>query len=122
MYPHSQSEQSYHGRTTPTPRRRVPQPPTPGSKEEGEILTLDFVCRRPSRTLLNCTVVGSDAFTPYFHIMTGVDRQTFVRTNKGHTIAAIEWSGAGGVAYVEVHNSVAKQRVSEWLSVSGDAR
>ncbi|KAJ7121406.1 hypothetical protein C8R44DRAFT_166026 [Mycena epipterygia] len=125
-----QSEESYYamGRTTPTPRRRIPRPltpmPIPTTDAYEEVLSLDFVCRRKSRSILNCTVVSPDGCTPYFHIVTSSDvhpAQTFFRTNKGRTVAAVEWDSKGRGAYVEVHKTVAKQRVSEWLGVSGDA-
>ncbi|KAJ6571418.1 hypothetical protein B0H19DRAFT_1129936 [Mycena capillaripes] len=122
----SMDPQSAHyystGRTTPTPRRRIPQPPPPNPYEE--ILSLDFICKRKSRCFLNCTIVGRDGFTPYFHIMTGSEVRsgsTFIRTNDGRTVATIDWGGKGGEAYVEVCNLVLKQRVSKWLAVSADA-
>jgi hypothetical protein len=105
--------------TTPTPRRRAVQPPTPDSYEE--ILELGFVCRRKSRSILNSTVVGRDGYTPYFHIMTGPE-STLFRTNDGRTVATIEWRGKGGEAFVEVRGAVSKQRVSQWLGVAEDAR
>ncbi|KAJ7691015.1 hypothetical protein B0H17DRAFT_1201361 [Mycena rosella] len=89
------------GRTTPTPGRRISRSPTPVSYEEN-VLMLDFVCRRNSRSILNCTVVGRGACTPYFHIMTSADvrpGETIFRTNIGRTIAAVEWRGAGGAPY-----------------------
>ncbi|KAJ7488136.1 hypothetical protein FB451DRAFT_1226535 [Mycena latifolia] len=115
--------------TTPTPRRRVPRSPTPPPVSHDEdVISLDFVCRRNSHSVLNCTVVGRGVYMPYFHIMTRTATdgdvcpgQTLFRTNKGCTVAAIEWRGAGGAAHVEVDKTVAKQRVSEWLSVAGDA-
>ncbi|KAJ7466846.1 hypothetical protein B0H11DRAFT_1720142 [Mycena galericulata] len=106
-------------RTTPTPRR---SPPTP--VVDAEVLLLDFVYRRKSRSILNCTVVGRDGYTPYFHIVTCLDvhpGRTLFRTNEGRTIAVVEWGGKGDATYVEVHKAVTKQRVSEWLRVSGDA-
>jgi hypothetical protein len=80
------------------------------------------VCRRKSRSILNCTVVGRDGYTPYFHIMTGAVGNTLVRTNDGRNVATIEWQGKGGAAYVDVRNAVMKQPVSEWLGVASDAR
>ena len=107
------------GHTTAAPHRRISQPPTLDPHEE--VVELDFVCRRKSRSILNCTVVGRDGYTPYFHIMTGPE-STLFRTNDGRTVAAIEWRGKGGAAHVEVHNAVIKQRVSQWLGVADDAR
>ncbi|KAJ7131596.1 hypothetical protein C8R43DRAFT_895962 [Mycena crocata] len=110
------------GRTTPTPRRRVPHPTAPVA--DVEVLSLDFACRRKSRSILNSTVVGRDGFTPYFHIMSCTDthpKQTIFRTNKGATVATVEWGTKGTTAYVEVHKAVPKQRVSGWLSVGDDA-
>lgn len=121
MDPDSESESCYSsGRTTPTQRRRVPRPPSPEPYEE--VFSLDFVCRRKSRSILNCTVVGRDGYTPYFHIMTGAVGNTLVRTNDGRNVATIEWQGKGGAAYVDVRNAVMKQPVSEWLGVASDAR
>ncbi|KAJ7101380.1 hypothetical protein B0H15DRAFT_943706 [Mycena belliarum] len=113
------------GRTTPTPRRlgrgaRRSTTPTPVSYDE-DVLSLDFVCRRNGRSVLNCTVVARGTFTPYFHIATHSDARTFFRTNKGDTVAAIQWRGAGGATFVEVDKAVLRQRVSEWMRVSGDA-
>lgn len=117
------------GRTTPTPRRRIPRAltpmPLPTTDAYEEVLSLDFVCRRKSRSILDCTVVSPDACTPYFHIMTSSDvnpAQTFFRTNKGRTVAAVEWGSKGRGACVEVYKSVTRQPVSEWLGISGDAR
>ncbi|KAJ7362290.1 hypothetical protein DFH08DRAFT_766839 [Mycena albidolilacea] len=104
---------------TPTPLPRAAQSPTPDSYEE--ILELGFVCRRKSRSILNSTVVGRDGYTPYFHIMTGLE-STLFRTNDGRTVATIEWRGKGGEAFVEVRGAVSKQRVSQWLGVAEDAR
>ncbi|KAJ6575978.1 hypothetical protein DFH09DRAFT_1150146 [Mycena vulgaris] len=61
---------------------------------------------------------------PYFHIMTCADvhpGQTLFRTNEGHTVATIEWRAKDGGPYVEVYKTIARQPVSAWLSVSGDA-
>ncbi|KAF7334145.1 hypothetical protein MVEN_02320600 [Mycena venus] len=117
-----EAELSYErGRTTPTPQRRVPSQSTTAT--DAEVLSLSFVCRRKSRSILNCTVVGRDGYTPYFHIMTCVDvdpERTLFRTNEGRTIAAVEWGNKGSAAYVQIHNAVSKQRVSEWLSLSDD--
>ncbi|KAJ7773981.1 hypothetical protein B0H16DRAFT_1713822 [Mycena metata] len=118
MYSNSGSPE-YSGRTTPTQQRRISRSPSPDPYEE--VLSLQFVCRRKSRSILNCTVVGSDGYTPYFHIVTSDPGNTVFRTNEGHSVAAIEWRGKCGAAYVQVHGAVPKQRVSKWLGVSGDA-
>ncbi|KAJ7897453.1 hypothetical protein B0H13DRAFT_2337881 [Mycena leptocephala] len=105
------------GHTTLNPR--VPSPAT-----DAEVLTLNFVCRRNSRSILNCTVVGSDGFTPYFHIMTCTNShqtRTLFRSNEGRTIATVQWDSNGSAAYVDIHKRVGIERVSEWLSLSGDA-
>ncbi|KAJ7021973.1 hypothetical protein C8F04DRAFT_972064 [Mycena alexandri] len=115
------SSPEYSGRTTPTQRRRIPRSPSPNPYEE--VLSLQFVCRRKSRSILNCTVVGSDGYTPYFHIVTSADvdpGNTLFRTNNGRSVAAIEWRGECGAVYVQVHGAVPKQRVSKWLGVSAD--
>ncbi|KAJ7751534.1 hypothetical protein DFH07DRAFT_922051 [Mycena maculata] len=114
------------GRRTPTPRRRVSSPQSPTTPVDLEVLlSLDFVCRRKSRSVLNCTVVGRDGYTPYFHIVTSDDEglmRTLLRTNEGRTVGAVDWGGKDGATYVEIPKAVKKQRVSEWLSMSGDAR
>ncbi|KAJ7637404.1 hypothetical protein DFH06DRAFT_1099951 [Mycena polygramma] len=122
---HPQSPDAYHspltGRTTPTPRRRNPRPPSPTPDPSyEEILSLDFVCRRKSHSILNSTVVGRDGYTPYFHIMTQPGSTVF-RTNDGRSVGSIEWRGKCDAAYVELPGTVSKQRVSKWLGVSSDA-
>ncbi|KAJ7488705.1 hypothetical protein B0H11DRAFT_1690707, partial [Mycena galericulata] len=94
---------------------------------DAEVLSLHFVRRRKSRSILNCTVVGSDGYTPYFHIMTSAGIQqpftvTVFRTNEGRTIATVQWAANGSAAHVEIDKMVRLQRVSEWMGLSGDAR
>ncbi|KAJ7151990.1 hypothetical protein C8R46DRAFT_482905 [Mycena filopes] len=128
-YSESPLERERSGRTTPTQRRRIPRPPTPTSDSDSyeEVLALTFVCRRKSRSILNCTVVGSDGYTPYFHVVTSAPKvegdagNTVFRTNAGRTVATIDWRERGVAGYVQVHGAVARQRVSEWLGLSGDA-
>ncbi|KAJ7214367.1 hypothetical protein GGX14DRAFT_360148, partial [Mycena pura] len=76
---------------------------------------LTFVLQRQHPTILNCTVVGADGCTPYFHIMTTAaaadasPERTVFRANSGRTLATVDWgtgtSGRAGAAppQVEVH-------------------
>ncbi|KAJ7892114.1 hypothetical protein B0H14DRAFT_3854904 [Mycena olivaceomarginata] len=69
---------------------------------DAEVLSLHFVRRRKSRSILNCTVVGGDGFTPYFHIMTWSDllqpfTVTVFRTNEGRSIATVHECPTGWV-------------------------
>lgn len=110
---------------TAPPPEGVPSPNTGISDPDAEVLLLNFVCRRKSRSILNCTVVGSDGYTPYFHIMTCDDIHqmcTLFRTNEGRTIAAVQWGGNGSTACVYIHKTVDMEPVSRWLSLSADAR
>ncbi|KAJ7865479.1 hypothetical protein B0H14DRAFT_3599401 [Mycena olivaceomarginata] len=123
MDPESQSHY-FTGRTTPTPQPPIPQPPSPSPSPDPyeEVLSLEFVCRRPSCSILNCAIVGSDGYIPYFRIITSAAGSIVFRTNDGRTVAEIEWCGKDDPAHVEVGNAVTKQRVSQWLGVSSDAR
>jgi hypothetical protein len=104
------------GRTTPTPRQFHSQLSTAVSNEE--IVSFTFASTRTGTTgILNSAVVGRDA-CPYFHVMTDagwLPGHTVFRTNKGHTIASVEWRGKGGTTFVEIQPSVMKQPVSAWL-------
>ncbi|KAJ7274636.1 hypothetical protein C8J57DRAFT_985409, partial [Mycena rebaudengoi] len=87
-------------------------------------VSFTFASTRTGTTgILNSAVVGWDA-CPYFHVMTDagwLPGHTVFRTNKGHTIASVEWRGKGGTTFVEIQPSVMKQPVSAWLVVSADA-
>ncbi|KAJ6612547.1 hypothetical protein B0H10DRAFT_252042 [Mycena sp. CBHHK59/15] len=123
MYAESSDYYYPAGRMTPTARRQ--QRPTPAAASAEEVTSLTFVCgrkRSANYSTLNCTVMRRIDACPYFHIMTHAGT-TVVRTNKGSTVAAVEWHGRGegGGADVEVGGVVGKQPVSTWLGISEDA-
>ncbi|KAJ7214346.1 hypothetical protein GGX14DRAFT_610686 [Mycena pura] len=133
----SQEESSpyYPSRSAPAPHpypyRHPHQSPPPVSHEA--VLALTFVLQRQHPTILNCTVVGADGCTPYFHIMTTAaaadasPERTVFRANSGRTLATVDWgtgtSGRAGAAppQVEVHKVLRRQPLAAWLGVSYDA-
>ncbi|KAJ7806457.1 hypothetical protein B0H13DRAFT_1669785, partial [Mycena leptocephala] len=52
-------------------------------------------------SILNCTVVGRDGYTPYFHIVTHAadPERTLFRTNEGRNVAVVGWGGEGSTSY-----------------------
>ncbi|KAJ7482043.1 hypothetical protein B0H11DRAFT_1724112 [Mycena galericulata] len=109
------------GRATPTPQRRDSRPLT--SVENADLLSLNFACPRKSRSMLNCTVVGRDGYTPYFHIVTHAadPERTLFRTNEGRNLAVVGWGGEGSTSYVEIFRTVTQQPVSKWLILTYSA-
>ncbi|KAJ7200878.1 hypothetical protein GGX14DRAFT_466314 [Mycena pura] len=115
----------------PYPYHQAP-PHTPPVSHEA-VLALTFVLQRQHPTILNCTVVGADGCTPYFHIMTtaaSADASpecTVFSANSGCTVATVDWgtgtSGRAGAGppQVEVHKVLPRQPLAAWLGVSYDA-
>ncbi|KAJ7050367.1 hypothetical protein C8F01DRAFT_1264242 [Mycena amicta] len=118
MYPHQNHSSSSSSRVL-LPHSLAPQP----EAEDSNVLLLKFAPRSrtaAARSVLNCTVVGEDGCTPYYHIMSG-DASTVLRTNAGKTVASVDWSaGTSGSGYVQVQNALARTRVSQWLAISPD--
>lgn len=77
-----------------------------------------FTAFKPS--ILNCTVIGQNTY-PYFKITTDVSMPgyTAVKNPDGKTVALIEWKNR---PLAEIRNVFSKQRVSDWLPLSKDAR
>jgi hypothetical protein len=82
------------------------------------LVVFHFTAFKPS--ILNCTVIGQNTY-PYFKITTdpSMPGYTAVKNPDGKTIALIEWKDR---PLVEIRNVFSKQRVSEWLPLSPDAR
>ncbi|KAJ7101376.1 hypothetical protein B0H15DRAFT_815885 [Mycena belliarum] len=104
-----------------------PLPSPPHSRRRRappELLALNFVCTRNTRSVLNCAVLGADT-EPYFHVVTRPGR-TILRTNTGRAVAAVEWDPQG--VYVQLHaqdsdkeKALERHRVGSWLGISRDA-
>lgn len=82
------------------------------------VITFYFTAFKP--TILNCTVVGKNTY-PYFKITTdaSLPGYTSVKNPEGKVIALIEWKER---PLVEVRDVFSKQRVSDWIGLSRDAR
>lgn len=106
-------------------RRSVPGVPSvhgalpfAASRAASNSITFHFTAFDP--TILNCTVVGQNTY-PYFKITTdaAMPGYTVVKNSDGKTIALIEWKDR---PLVEIRDVFSKQRVSDWLVLSPDAR
>ncbi|CAK5266074.1 unnamed protein product [Mycena citricolor] len=112
---------------------------TASTPSQSSTLVLTFIPRRIPGTLaslsfLNCTVVGADGCTPYFHIVSQYSQlgyaqspsMTLFRTNRGVTVASIEWAQTSGpVVHIPAmhpgsREPVSRQRVDGWLNRSPD--
>ncbi|KAF7342249.1 Auxin efflux carrier [Mycena venus] len=80
------------------------------------LVVFHFASFKPS--ILNCTVLGKNTY-PYFTVTTdpAIPGYTAVKNADGKPMALIEWKDG---PLVEIRGILPKQRVSDWLTLSGD--